>query len=109
MTIIVYEPDQLGEVRQIDGSMTSMQEVVGGYIRTLGLGVPPGGDPSRTFVLIVDEDAQMKGAIPHMTVGQHPIAGTSFVAIMTAVDIVGLTNHDVELWKKYGEPNLIRQ
>lgn len=108
MTVIVYVPGQLGDVRQIDGSLTSMQEVVGGYIETLHLGAPPGGDPARLFVLISNEEGKLKQLPPNMIVGPHTFVGTVFIAIMTPTDIVGLTAKEVALWERHGDPHLIR-
>jgi hypothetical protein len=80
--VIVYEPGKVGYVKQIDGSLKSMQEIVGGYIEQ----VPFQGG----VVLLCNEDGTML-RLPFNRLG---IRGTFFAVRTRGENYVSLTKGD---------------
>lgn len=71
MKILVIEPHQKCYVRDIDGSLRSMQDVVGGFIEQVYI--------SSDEVLICNEEGKLLQLPYNMTLGFHVLHGTCFI------------------------------
>ena len=101
MKILVAEPGKTPEVKEIDGSLESMQEVVGGYIEA----IYPFDDP---IALVCNDEGKINGLPPNRILIDKTgdvldiICGTFFLceALPTEENFTGL--HDAEV-EKYME------
>lgn len=83
MIVAVYEPGTLGAVKEIDGSLPSMQDIVGGYIEQV---------PFRDkLVILCNEDGIMR----RLPVNRMGLRGTFFVTRVKGENYVTLTNADL--------------
>lgn len=97
MKILVVEPGKAPEVKEIDGSLESMQEVVGGYIEA----IYPFDDP---IALVCNEEGKINGMTPNRILVDKGgnvldiICGTFFLceALPTEENFTGLSDEDVE-------------
>ena len=71
ITVIVKEPHKEPELKTIRNDLSTMQELVGGYIEPVGL---PGGG-----ILVCDEEGLIKDTPFNCKVEGHMIFGTFFV------------------------------
>ncbi|MEG0165156.1 DUF3846 domain-containing protein [Anaerorhabdus sp.] len=72
LKILVVKPGKRPEVATIDGSLESMQKVVGGYIEEIII--------EKDIVLICNEEGRLSGLQPNRLVGGNMIVGTFFLA-----------------------------
>ena len=101
MKILVAEPGKTPEVKEIDGSLESMQEVVGGYIEA----IYPFDDP---IALVCNDEGKINGMPPNRILIDKTgdifdiICGTFFLceALPTEENFTGLSEAEV---RKYME------
>lgn len=101
MRVLVVEPERRPEVREIDGSLESMQKVVGGYIQALY----PFNDP---VALVVNDEGKLmnlpanrglrdeKGRIYDILCGTFFLCG----APADCDHFIGLTPEQVERYRE---------
>ena len=97
--VLVVEPMNPCEVREIDGSLETMQAIVGGYIQA----VYP--FPFDEIALICNEEAKLMG-LPYNRpltdnhgIPYDIICGTFFLAGQGGEDFVSLTDEQIERYK----------
>lgn len=101
MKVLTFEPGKDPEYREIDGSLESMQEIVGGYIEAVDL--PEG------LVLVCNEEGKLENLNPsaELDVAGMPwdlIRGTCFVCRRDEDRMVGLEDGDEERISEYVRP-----
>lgn len=102
MRVLVVEPERRPEVREIDGSLKSMQEVVGGWIQA----IPLYGDPA--VVLVCHDEGKLMNLPANRGLrdkhGQicDIIYGTFFIcgAPADCDHFIGLTSEQVERYRE---------
>ena len=83
MKILVIEPYGCMGLQEIDGSLESMQQVVGGYIETI----------TRTpYVLVCDENGRLSGKAENVS----GLCGTVFICRKQEDRLVGLCDADIK-------------
>lgn len=93
MKVIVAEPKKEPYVKEIDGSLESMQEIVGGYITYYF----PWGN---RVVVVCDEDGELKSLPRNRFVGHELVLGTFFMCSLEYGEFVGLTDEEIERYMK---------
>lgn len=84
MKILVYEPNKEAYEKEIDGSLESMQKMVGGYIETISIGM--------NFLIVCNEEGLLLNLEPN-----RGLVGTFFICKSEAPEMVGLTDAEIEL------------
>lgn len=98
MKIVVVKPGQPAEIRDIEGSLESMQKVVGGYIECL--------NPWRSKVtLVCNEEGKIRGLqlnreITYGYGAKDIIFGTFFFCRREGEELVSLTEGEAEYIQK---------
>lgn len=72
LKILIVKPGKQPEVATIDGSLHSMQTIVGGYIQEIMI--------ERDIALICNEEGRLRGLQPNRLVDGNMIVGTFFLA-----------------------------
>ena len=88
MKILVYEPDKPFEVVEIDGSLKSMQDIVGGLIQVVPIG-------REKTVLVCNEEGLLHG----LDMNKFGIAGTFFFVGSEPPEFVSIDDHEIEIIK----------
>ena len=92
MKVLMCYPEKGFEEKEIDGSLESMQEAVGGYIETLRL-------PYDNLVLVFDEEGKLKGKPFCLKVmnfmSYWDIVGDCFFCRSEGDELVGLDKTDI--------------
>ena len=100
LRVLVVEPGQPPAVQEIDGSLESMQRLVGGYIQA----VYPFDDP---VALICNEEGKLLGLPMNRTlrdargVPYDIVCGTFFLAGIAEDDFASLTDRQIEKYTDY--------
>ena len=97
MKILVVEPEKAPMVKEIDGSLESMQKIVGGYIEA----IYPLDDP---IALVCNEEGKINGLSPNRVLVDKDgnvldvICGTFFLCevLPTEENFTGLSDEEVE-------------
>ena len=97
MEILVAEPGKAPEVKEIDGSLESMQKIVGGYIEA----IYPFDDP---IALVCNDEGKINGLPPNRILIDKTgdvldiICGTFFLceALPTEENFTGLSDEEIE-------------
>ena len=107
LRVLVVEPGQPPAVQEIDGSLESMQRLVGGYIQA----VYPFDDP---VALICNEEGKLLGLPMNRTLRDERgvpydiVCGTFFVAGLKEDDFASLTEQQIEKYKdKYSNEMIL--
>lgn len=90
MKIIIKKPNSLPTVEEVDGSLKSFQEIVGGYIEAITL--------DYETVLICNEEGKLKGLEPNAPLGTDIICGTFFICGTDGEEFKSLTDEQLEKW-----------
>lgn len=99
LTVLVVEPEQLPYVKNIEGSLHSLQNEVGGYIEA----IYPFEDP---VAIICNEEGKLLGLPPNRALRDEEhnvydvVAGTFLVAGLSADNFCSLNEKQIE---KYSE------
>ena len=101
MKILVVEPGKLPKVKEIDGSLESMQKIVGGYIEE----IYPFDDP---IALVCNEEGKINGMTPNRVLTDKDgnmldiVCGTFFLcaAPPDSDEFKGLSDEQI---KRYAE------
>ena len=109
MRILLIEPERPAVEKEIDGSLRSMQEIVGGTIQA----VYPFADP---VALICNDEGKLLGLLPNRALydddtgrAYDVVVGTFFICgAPTGVEnFTSLTNEQVEKYKeKFSRPEV---
>ena len=100
LRVLVVEPGQPPAVQEIDGSLESMQRLVGGYIQA----VYPFDDP---VALICNEEGKLLGLPMNRTLRDERgvpydiVCGTFFLAGIVEDDFASLTDRQIEKYTDY--------
>lgn len=88
MRVLVKEVGKDAEVREIDGSLESMQGIVGGYIEDvyIGLGVH----------LVCNEEGKIQGLPTNLETDYDEIVGNVLFCATDECDYCGLTDEQIE-------------
>ena len=107
MTILVVEPMKPPTVQEIDGSLESMQRIVGGDIEA----VYPFDDP---VAIVCNEEGKMLGLPMNRAMTDESgvpydiVCGTFFVAGLKEDDFASLTEQQIEKYKdKYSHEMIL--
>ena len=59
--VVIKEPDKPPYVREVDGSLKSMQAIVGGYIEVVPAEIIVGAEelPKDQFLLVINEEGRL--------------------------------------------------
>ncbi len=108
--VLVVEPGKDPYVQEIDGSLKSMQALVGGYIETVPILDEPGPAPAE---IVCNEEGKLLGLTPNRLlkdsrgVPYDVVCGTFFVAGVNDGDFASLTDAQIALYKsKYSREKL---
>lgn len=100
LRVLVVEPGKPPAVRETDGSLESMQRLVGGYIQA----VYPFDDP---LALICNEEGKLLGLPMNRTLRDERgvpydiVCGTFFLAGIAEDDFASLTDRQIEKYTDY--------
>ena len=100
LRVLVVEPGQPPAVQEIDGSLESMQRLVGGYIQA----VYPFADP---VALICNEEGKLLGLPMNRTLRDERgvpydiVCGTFFLVGIAEDDFASLTDWQIEKYADY--------
>ena len=100
LRVLVVEPGKLPAIQEIDGSLESMQRLVGGYIQA----VYPFDDP---VALICNEEGKLLGLPMNRTLRDERgvpydiVCGTFFLAGIAEDDFASLTDRQIEKYTDY--------
>lgn len=83
MTAIIKPPGRPAFTREIEGSLQSLQDLVGGYIEPVRL---PGG-----ICMIVNEEGKLMGLKPNFRLEHDLIVGTVVFVATSGEDFCGLS------------------
>jgi hypothetical protein len=89
ITIIVVEPGKQPEVTKIKNELKPMQEIVGGYIETVGLG--------GNIILICNEEGLLMNLPANRKVAGNSIVGTFFITKADGEDFTSLTKTEINI------------
>lgn len=91
MKVVVKKPNENPFIKEIDGSLESMQSVVGGYIETLPL------DRDAKYIIVLNEEGKLIGLDPNFQYGRSDvIVGTVFICKNGNGNLEGLTDEEAE-------------
>ena len=82
MKVVVKEPRKPAAVRVIDGSLESMQNIVGGFIRPIYI--------DRHVACICNEEGIVRDLPYNFSLPPHFIYGTAFFCGVDGAEMVGL-------------------
>lgn len=82
MKIVVKEPRKPAAVKVIDGSLESMQDIVGGYIETFHI--------AENILCVVNEEGLVRDLPFNFTAPPFFVYGTAFFCGQQGEDMVGL-------------------
>ena len=107
MRILLIEPEKRPVVREIDGSLKSMQEAVGGYIQA----IYPYEDP---VALVCGDEAKLQGLPLNRALYEQGIrvpydiiAGTFFVCGVGGENFTSLTDEQIQTYtERFAMPEL---
>lgn len=104
MKIVVVEPYKTPYVKEIDGELKTMQNIVGGYIQMVYL--------TNEVALICNEEGKIKGLPRNRTLFemQDINAGTFFICGIDQDDFASLKDEQAEYYiakYKYPDNNII--
>ena len=102
MQVLIVRPGEYAERVKIDGSLKSMQDIVGGLIEVVYLW-------EERAVIVCNDEALLLNMKPNRFVAeiQEPIFGSFFVCGLGDGDLVGLTDEQLERFeKKFHYPQL---
>ena len=84
MKVIYCQDAKTCEIREIDGSLESMQKLVDGLIPVLYL--------SRELCVVVNEEGRLRNMPFNRMISGHILVGPIFFAKVSGEDIVGFTD-----------------
>jgi len=94
MKVLVKRVDKSSEVIEINGSLKSMQDLVGGYIEIVILWSVL-GFKKCDYLLVCNEEGMLKGLMPQ-GIGDRVYFGDVFFCRSEGADMVGLNDEDIE-------------
>ena len=90
MRIVIVEPNKPAYVSDVDGSLKTFQELVGGYIEAITL--------NSETVLICNEEGKLKGLEPNRRYGVDMICGTFFICGTSGEEFTSLSDAQLKYW-----------
>lgn len=90
MKIAVIPPNEKVQVREIEGTLEEMQEIVGGYIETVLFEELPG------LLIVCNEEGKLLGLEDNFYNFNDIICGTAFVCKTEGEEFVGLTDEELK-------------
>jgi hypothetical protein len=87
MRILVKYPNSNLEIKEIDGSLKSMQKIVGGYIEVVKV-------PHSKILLVCNEEGLLLN-LPVNRVFGHNFVGTVFFCREDGEEFISLTDEDI--------------
>lgn len=97
MRVIVKAPGLPGEIREIDDSLETIREIVGGYVEQREFLIDIPGAPFAVVTILADEDGKMKGQELNLSIPPHPYVGTVIFCKTRRSKFVGLEQADAEM------------
>ena len=98
MRVVIVEPDKRAFSTDIENSLASMQEVVGGYIEIIPAESIVGGEalPGDKYLLVLNEEGKLQNLEPNFLIhdGADVIFGTAFVCKARDDEMVGLSKNE---------------
>lgn len=89
MKVIVKEVGKAPQVTEIENTLDTLKELVGGYIETVTL--------HDDVILICNEEGKLQGLPPNFAIGNDVIVGTViFVSFDGKEDFTGLNDWQIE-------------
>lgn len=88
MQVVILECGRIPYLADIDGSLESMQKIVGGYIEPVLLG----GDG---LILVCNEEGKLRGMPKNIDIGGDVVCGDCFICGTDGEDFIGLTDDQV--------------
>ncbi|KLU61720.1 hypothetical protein CEB3_c18980 [Peptococcaceae bacterium CEB3] len=86
--VLVFQPGQLAQIREIQNTLAACQNVVGGYIEVIHL--------DDGLLLVCDEEGKLKGYPPNRRVGRDVICGTFFICRSDGDEFTSVTDEDLK-------------
>lgn len=101
--VVIIEPGKVPYAKEIDNTLETQQEIVGGFIEMIWLTA----NRDRNIVLICNEEGKIMQLPGNRKLGDDIIAGTFFVAAhdMNSDDIGSLTEVEIAaVMARFAEP-----
>lgn len=92
MKVVVIQPDHSPMIpdmvfpEEIEGDLSSMQKLVGGYIEVVNL-------PNSEYIIVCDDEGLLKNSPKNVL----DLSGTCFICKSEGAEMIGLTDFDVEI------------
>lgn len=86
MEILVKEPNKQFKLMEIEGSLKSMQDIVGGYIEVVKI-------PYKNVVLLCNEEGLINGLEENYAFG-YPYRGTIFICNTDGEEFTSITEEE---------------
>jgi hypothetical protein len=86
--ILVKEPGENLEIREVEDKLKSYQDIVGGYIETVSI--------AENLILVCNEEGLLLDLSINIVNG-HPFCGTVFFVRTEGENFASLTDADIEL------------
>lgn len=80
LNVLVYPVDGAPYTKEIPSTLVAMQELVGGSIEVVNLGLMVGRTDLEDYALVCDEEGKIKGLPPRAHLGHDIIMGQFFIA-----------------------------
>ena len=94
MRVLVKKVSEDSKIVEIDGSLKSIQDLVGGYIEVVILWSVL-GFKKCDYLLVCNEEGMLKGSMPQR-IGDNVYFGDVFFCISEGEETVGLNDEDVK-------------
>ena len=89
MKIVVKKVGQKPEVKEINGELHEMQEIVGGYIECINI--------VDNILCVCNEEGKLMGLLPNFVFNGDIIVGDVFFCVGGEEDFESLSNDQIEL------------
>ena len=99
--IVIKEPDKTPYIKEVDGSLQSMQSIVGGHIEVIPADIIVGAEvlPKDKLLLVINEEGRLNNLRLNFPICNNAdwIMGTAFICKADEEEMVGLTDDEAAL------------
>ena len=88
MNIVIKRVGKNPEVKEINGELNEMQEIVGGYIQAFNV--------TDNILCVCNEEGKLKGLLPNFVCNHDIICGDVFFCVAGEEDFESLNNEQIE-------------
>lgn len=91
MKILSFEKGKEPEIKEIDGSLKSMKEIIEGYIETIYLG--------NKLILVCNEEGKLRRLEPTLKLDNNYIYGNCFICEVYNDELTSISEQNLKLLK----------